>query len=746
MKFSLQSIFKRPILYSSFRWFFIIQLVFLSACSAATQVPTATSLAITATSPTLPPPAETRVKPPDAQAVAKAWLDAWAKDDYTGMYAMLTRVSQDALTREKFTARYTDVAINLTLQKLDSQILQALVLSPKSAQVAYQVTFTTAMIGTLKRETIMNLSLENNAWKVQWDDALIMPELKGGNKLALDIKVPARGDIYDRNGEPIASRTEAVALGIYPSNIDPAHEKSMVDTLAALTGKPGPWIKALYAKAQPGVYIPVGEATAEDVKSHLTALKSFGDAVQWTNFTSRYYYDGGVAPQAIGYVQSIPKESLTEYLRKGYRLDEKVGLAGLEKWGQDYLAGQRGATLYLTDSNGVNINKLAQIDPKPAQSITTTLDKNLQLVAQKAIAGFRGAIVVLERDTGKVLAMASNPGFDPNAFETTNANWSYEAQALGDPNQPELNRATQGVYPLGSTFKTVTMSAALESKLYTPQTTYNCQYTFTKTGQTLYDWTYDHKVQPSGLLTLPEGLMRSCNTYFYDIGWTLYGQLGEKPVTDMARGFGYGSATGIEQVAEVSGNMPYPQSQDEAVQMAIGQGLILATPLQVADAMAAIGNGGTLYRPQLVEKITTADGVASYTFKPEVRGKLPLSSDNLKTLQDAMRSVVENQRGTGYYYMAGLGIPVSAKTGTATNSTGNSHAWFSGYTSAGDLDKPDLGIAVLCENAGEGSEIALPIFRRMVETYFFGRPLTAYWWESTFYVTRTPVPTATPKP
>jgi penicillin-binding protein 2 len=744
MKFSTRSLFTRTLAYSSFRLSFMVLLIFLTACGAASPAPTATPGNATPTS--LPTAHETLIKPPDAQAVAKGWLDAWAKDDYGGMYGMLTRVSQDALTRDKFTARYTDVAINLTLQKLDTQILQALVLSPKSAQVAYQVTFTTAMVGTLKRETTMNLSLENNAWKVQWDDALIMPELKGGNKLSLDIKVPARGDIYDRSGEPIASRTTAVALGIYPSNIDSSKEKSMLDTLSALTGKPGPWIKALYAKAQPGAYVPVGEATSQAVNEKLSLLKSYGDAVQWTNFTSRYYYDGGVAPQSIGYVQSIPKEQLTEYLRKGYRLDEKVGLAGLEKWGQDYLAGKRGATLYLTDANGVNLNKLAQIDAQPAQSITTTLDKNLQLVAQKAIAGFRGAVVVMERNTGRVLAIASNPSFDPNAFETSNANWSYEAQALSDANRPELNRATQGVYPLGSTFKTVTMAAALESGVYTDKSTYDCQYTFTKTGQKLYDWTYDHKVAPSGILTLPEGLMRSCNTYFYDIGWTLYGQLGEKVVTDMARGFGYGSATGIDQVAEVTGNMPYPQSQDDAVQMAIGQGQILATPLQVADAMAAIGNGGTLYRPQIVEKVTTPDGVSTYQFKPEMRGKLPLSSANLKSLQDAMRSVVENPRGTGYYYMAGLGIPVSAKTGTATNSTGNSHAWFSGYTNAGGADKPDLAIAVLCENAGEGSEIALPIFRRMVETYFFGRPLTAYWWESTFYVTKTPAPTATPKP
>ena len=724
----------------------LLLLLILTACTAATPSPTVAPTG-TATVHPLPSPVSNNTPAPDVKTTAQAWLDFWAADNYDGMYDLLTTVSQDALTREKFTARYTDVANNLTLQKVESQILQGLVLSPRSAQVAYRVTFKTAMIGDLTREITMNLSIENGAWRVQWDDALIMPELKGGNRLSMDITVPARGDILDRNGEPIVARTDAVAIGIIPANIPEGREKSLLEQISALTGKPSAWIKALIDQTGADWYIPVGEVPLQAVQDRQSQLQAFGDALVMSDFTSRFYYDGGIAPQSVGFVQSIPKDQLNEYLRKGFRGDEKVGMAGLEKWGQDYLAGQRGASLYLTDANGVNLNKLAQIDAKPAQTIYTTLDKNLQITAQKAINGFRGAIVVLERDTGRVLAMVSSPTFDPNAFETTNYNWSYEVdQYLNDPDKPGLNRATQGVYPLGSTFKTITMSAALESGVYTPESTYDCQYTFTKTGITLYDWTYEHNVPPSGVLTLPEGLMRSCNTYFYEIGYELYAKTGEKTVTDMARGFGLGSATGIDQVAEDGGNMPYPTSQDEAVQMAIGQGPVLATPLQVADFMSAIGNNGTLYRPQLVEKMVSPDGTESMTFKPEVRGKLPVSNENLTVLQNAMRSVVENKRGTGYYYMTGLGIPVSAKTGTATNPFGNSHAWFSGYTSANNPEKPDLAIAVLCENAGEGSEIALPIFRRVVETYFTGRPQALYWWESTYYVTRTPVPTATSKP
>jgi len=354
-------------------------------------------------------------------------------------------------------------------------------------------------------------------------------------------------------------------------------------------------------------------------------------------------------------------------------------------------------------------------------------------------------------------------------FSADNPNAGAQYAALNERfDSPLLNRAAQGQYPLGSVFKIITMAAGMESGLFVPESTLDCQYDWTRLSDAVrHDWTWQHcedrKLRglecntpdstPSGLLTLPEGLMRSCNPFFWEIGYTLYQNNRPNDIANMARAFGLGQETGIE-IPEQAGQIQDPNNDPiEVVNQSIGQGTVQVTPLQVARFIAALGNGGTLFRPQLVEKIEPVEGGdPKVVFKPEAQATLPVRPERLEVIQQAMINVVSDQRGTANFRLRGMSIPVAGKTGTAESGSGDPHAWFAGYTMAGEsTGVPDIAIAVILENQGEGSDWAAPVFKRIIESYYQGRPQTIYWFESQFGVTETPtpfggIPTETPKP
>jgi penicillin-binding protein 2 len=734
-------------------WFLALTLFGLAGCSqVATEIPTSSPSPIAK----LGAVTVNTTSVPDAKSAASAYLEAWSADDYGSMYSMLTSISRDAISAEDFEKFYRGVASEGALSKVDNEILSTLVLNPANAQVNYRSILHSELVGDLTREMVMNLSLENGQWRVQWDQALVMPELANGNYLSMERYVPSRAHIYDRDGHALVAQTDATAVGLRPALTDPEQADALYSVIQRLTDLSEDEIDALYESVPTGAdwYVPLGELPASEVE------QSFGDlsglsGMMLTPYKARYYFDGGIAPHLVGYVSQIQQGQEEEYLRQGYRIDERVGQAGLEKWGEGYLSGKRGGALRVINPQGEVVTKLAETSPQPSQSIYTTLNKDFQLAAQQAMEGFRGAIVVLERDTGRVLAMVSSPGFDPNAFEPLNFNYyTLLNEIYGSQENPLLNRATQGVYPLGSVFKIMTMAAALESGRYTPDSTYQCGYFFEELeGVTLNDWTYDHfqqdgKTIPSGLLTLPEGLIRSCNPWFWHLGLDLFNPDLTKAVSDMARGFGLGSPTGIEGIEEQAGNIPDPTSQVDATNLAIGQGETLVTPLQVAAFTAAVGNGGTIYKPQVIERIVSPEGEETNLFRPEKKGELPISPENLAIIQEAMRGVVvsTDPYGTAWHRFTGLDIPVYGKTGTAQSGSGEPHAWFAGYTDAGRENQPDIAAAVIVENIGEGSDYAAPIFRRLVELYFYEQPAKLYPWESSFYVTKTPEPEATLEP
>jgi penicillin-binding protein 2 len=340
--------------------------------------------------------------------------------------------------------------------------------------------------------------------------------------------------------------------------------------------------------------------------------------------------------------------------------------------------------------------------------------------------------------------MASYPTYDPTIFD---ANRSDQAAALGtvlnDPRQPLVNRATQGAYPAGSVFKIVTFSAAVNSDLYTPDTRYTSTGTWNRLGDEFIktDW----RSGGHGTVSLRQALVVSCNSCFYDVGYNLDGA-DNTLLPRIARAFGLGQPTGIQGVAEWSGLIPDPEWKlstrgegwvtGDAVNMAIGQGDVQVTPLQMANILAAIANGGTLNQPTLIDHIGAGGGAPEEAWPLHVNGTLPLTAEQIEIIRASLWDVTHSPSGTATHRFGGLAVPVAGKTGTAEAPPGDSHAWFAGYAPAAPFTTadgrqvagPEIAIAAILENAGEGSDVAAPLFRRVVELYYGIEP-TPFPWE-----------------
>ncbi len=700
---------------------------------------------------TLPNPQVHITPAPDLEVLVNAFMGAWQKEDYPSMYALLAVDSQNLITEDAFTDKYLNTAAELTL-KFDTGIeylIQSTETHPDWATVTVQVSYNTNLFGTLTRDVNLSLVRESGDWRLQWQDNVIMPELENGNILEAVRQTPSRGSIYAKDGSPIAAQEDVVSIGFTPGDLDSKLMSLFYSTMADLTIYQVDEIIEMIDNALPYEYIPLGEVAQEEVDKRMGTLSAFS-GVYLNYYTSRFYYDGGIAPQAIGHLTYISQEDMIEYLRRGYALNERFGSTGLEYSFDDELSGERGASLYVKDANGQIVSKVAEKGASNGHSLTTTIDPTLQYLLQQSLGNFRGAIVVMEIETGRVLAMVSNPQFDPNLFDINNENIVYADNPYFVEDDPVFNRAANGQYPLGSVFKIITMAAALDTGVFTEESEIYCGHSIEVCGNELFDWTYEKEKPPSGDLTLPEGLMRSCNPWFYYIGEQLYLQGFSNAIADMAIGFGLGSTTGIE-IPEQPGNIPADTSTCELnTQLAIGQGEMTVTPLQVAAFVAAIGNGGTRYRPALVEELASASGSSTYTFQPESIGTLPVSEEHLAIIQDAMLTVIREGRGTAHIPLATMPYRAYGKTGTAQNPFGDSHAWFAGYTDVNDPERPDIAVAVILENAGEGSEIAAPVFRRVVSLYFSDYRDVGYYlpWEAYPYVVAspTPIPSNTPIP
>jgi penicillin-binding protein 2 len=665
------------------------------------------------------------------------------------MHTLLAPQSREAVDGESFTRRYENALSTASVLTVTTH-LQSVLREGDSASAAFDVTLKTALFGPLSSEGTMALARTGTSWGVVWEADLVWPQLGDDEYFRTTYSIPIRADIYDTDGLGLATQGTVVTLGVIPAQIE--DEEALLQALSSVTGLPPDAIRERYASSNPEWKVPIADIPAEVSVEQNDVLASLSGLYREEK-TGRLYPHGKAAPHVVGWVAPVPAERLKEYRSRGYRGDEMVGVAGLEAWGEDILSGQHGGTLSIITSTGEEVMELRQRDAAPGRSIYATLNRDVQEKAQEILGGRRGAIVVLDVESGAVRALVSGPGFDPNVFVGPSSDVE-RAQVLADPDHPLVNRALQGTYPTGSVFKIVTMSAGMEGGGLDPMgATFDCPGYWDGLGRGARKRCW--KADGHGTIVLQDGLSASCNVVFYSVGLALH-QQDEDLLSRYGRDFGLGQETGLDTLLEESGLMPGPEWKQEAlgqiwypgdtVNLAIGQGYLRVTPLQVARMMAAVANGGTLYRPYIVERVEAGSTEPGEVTEPKPVGSLPLGPEHLEALQAGLLGVTANETiGTASHRFKGLNIPVAGKTGTAEagGADAEPHSWFAAYAPA---DDPEIALVVLAENAGEGSTVAAPLARQVVEAYF-GLPLSDLPKEAQEgYEPPTPTPPVTPEP
>jgi penicillin-binding protein 2 len=669
--------------------------------------------------PTPLPPTPTPTPSLDgAEGVAREYLRAWQDGSYQQMYSLLSSSAQASVPSDKFITRHQAIADEATMVGRTASVAGVQRVLTTTAQVSFNLTVDTHMVGQFQVENALDLSYDGLRWGVDWTPKTIFPLLVHDNLVHMFVHVPPRGSIYDRRGQPMALDDTVIELGVVPGEIE--DETQLLSVLSLLLGLSQYDVQAKYANAgRPDWFMPIGEVPQEVLQVN-EALLSSVPGVTWRGKPVRAYPNGDLAGQLVGYIAEINAETLPRLQVMGYRAGDLLGVSGLEGWGEDHLVGARGGTLAIISPDGRIVWTLAERPQGPSRDIHTTLDLRLQRAAKDALGHRIGAIVVLDVRNADLLAAVSYPGYDPNVLVTGS---SEQRQALlNDARRPFLNRAIAGLYPPGSTFKIVTMAAGMEELGLTQYNTYYCagRWDGLADGFVRYCWLETGH----GTLDYLNGLVYSCDTVFWEVGKSL-NERDPYVLPRYARGFGLGAPTGLNALDEAGGLIADPDWKAaqrsgvekewlprDAVNMAIGQGDVLATPLQMANLVAAVANGGTLYRPRLVQYThSLMEGVVQ-EFAPQVAGQLPVSPNSLQVVRQAMEGVVSYGTASRAFY--GAAISMAGKSGTAEAPPNEPHAWFVGY---GPVYDPQIAVAVVLEHGGEGGRDAAPVFRSVVENY-----------------------------
>ncbi|MEW6714316.1 MAG: penicillin-binding protein 2 [Nitrospirota bacterium] len=552
-----------------------------------------------------------------------------------------------------------------------------------------------------------------------WDLQIIKGEkyrtLAESNRLRF-VETPApRGIIYDRNNLPLVRNVQSFDISFHREDL-PKDNMSLA-ALGRLIGLEPEDVMARIKKGGKGSLEPVRlkqNVTFKDVAMAEARRIDF-PGLQVDVTVSRDYIYGQLASHVIGYLGRLTLAQANSPEYDDVPREAFVGQWGTEKNYDTLLRGTAAKKIIEVDAVGRVIKDMGINDPVKGRDIRLTIDKNVQQEAEKSLLGSTGAVVVLNANTGEVLALASAPAFDPNLF-AKGINYRDWQTLLNDPRKPLLNRAIQSQYPPGSTFKIVSAIAALEEGLITDSTSVNCSGSI-NFGRRFRCWKDGGH---GGGVDLYRGIVGSCDVYFYEIGK----RISIDKLARYASDFGLGKPSGIELEGERSGTVPTTEwklktkkekwYKGETLNAIIGQGYMTATPIQMARLVSSAVNGGKLYRPHILK---------DFFFENNTEKSVNLKPENVFLLKRALAGVVTE--GTGGRARSSL-VNIGGKTGTSQviaqpeHGGGNAeeyrdHAWFVAFA---PVENPEIAVAVFVEHGGHGGSAAAPIAKNVIEEYF----------------------------
>ena len=546
-----------------------------------------------------------------------------------------------------------------------------------------------------------------------------------GNRIRIrDIKA-SRGVIYDRHRNLLVENVPSFSLAIIPVDLtkDKEQKKEMINELAKIAGKNKEEITSFIITQSSYSYQPItiAENLTQDQAILTQILASHFPGVVLKTASLRHYLTTVNQPSLshiFGYLGKIDEDKLEEYLAKGYSFDDYAGKAGLEAYYETELKGTNGREQVEVDATGEAKEIIAEQKPIAGENLVLTIDPKLQEQAELSLRRIlgnysknRGVVIVLDPNSGEILALVNWPAFDNNLFSQGISQENF-SELINNPNQPLFSRGVSGEYPSGSTFKLIIGAAALQEGII------NENKSFLSTGGIrVKSWFFpDWKSGGHGWTNINKAIAESVNTFFYILGggYEDFAGLGVEKIKEYAEKFGLNKKLGVDLPNEATGFLPSIKWKEETkneawyigdtYHLAIGQGDILVTPLQVASWTSVFANGGTLYRPYLVKEILDKDNNLLKEIKPQILNNNFIDKGNINIINRGLRQAVLTGSAKGLY---NLPVAVAAKTGTAEWSTKKEpHAWLAAYA---PYDDPQIVVTVLIEEGGEGSTVALPV-------------------------------------